>query len=46
MFCIYLHVLVPSQRRGSSVLLTHLLSKDGGVESYDGLDVPRSSCPR
>jgi hypothetical protein len=35
MFCIYLQVLVPNQRHGSSVLLAHLLSKDGGVESYD-----------
>jgi hypothetical protein len=38
MFCIYLQLLVPSQRHGSSVLITHLLSKDGGVENYDGLD--------
>jgi hypothetical protein len=39
MFCIYLQILVPSQRHGSSILLAHLLSKDGGVESYNGLDV-------
>jgi hypothetical protein len=38
MFSIYLQVLVLSQRHGSRVLLAHLLSKDGGVESYNGLD--------
>jgi hypothetical protein len=38
MFCIYLQVLVLSQGHGSSILLAHLLSKDGGVESYNGLD--------
>jgi hypothetical protein len=43
MFCIYLQVLVSSQRHGSSVLLAHLTFKDGGVESYDGLDAPRSA---
>jgi hypothetical protein len=31
--------MVPSQRHGSSILLTHLLSKDGDVVSDDGLDV-------
>ena len=39
MFYIYMQVLVPSQRYGSSVLFVGLLSKDGGMESYDGLDV-------
>jgi hypothetical protein len=39
MFYSYLQVLVLSQRHGSSVLLDHLLSKDGGMESDDGLDV-------
>jgi hypothetical protein len=38
MFYSYLQVLVPSQRHGSSVLLDHLLSKDGGMENDDGLD--------
>jgi hypothetical protein len=38
MLYIYLQVLVPSQWHGFSVLFTHLLSKDRGVESYDGLD--------
>jgi hypothetical protein len=38
MFCIYLQVLVLSQRHGSSILLAHLLSQDGAVESYDGRD--------
>jgi hypothetical protein len=38
MFCIYLQVLVPGQRHGSSVLFAHLLSKDRGLEIYDGLD--------
>jgi hypothetical protein len=31
MFYIYLEVLVPIQRHGSIVLLTHLLPKDGVV---------------
>jgi hypothetical protein len=38
MFCSYLQVLVPNKRHGSSVLLAHLLSKDGGMEIYDCLD--------
>jgi hypothetical protein len=38
MFCIYLQVLVPSQRYGSRVFLAHLY-KDKGVGSYDGMDV-------
>jgi hypothetical protein len=38
MLCSYLQVLVTSQRDGSSVLLAHLLSKNGCVESDDGLD--------
>jgi hypothetical protein len=38
-FCIYLQVLVPSQGHGSSVLLAHLLSKDGDMVSDDDLDV-------
>jgi archaeosine-15-forming tRNA-guanine transglycosylase len=38
MFCIYLQVLVPSHQHGSNVLFAHLLSKDGGMKSYDGLD--------
>jgi hypothetical protein len=38
MFCIYLQVLVLSQRHCSSVLFAHLLSKDEGMESYDALD--------
>jgi hypothetical protein len=36
--CIYLQVLVPSQRYGSGVLLGHLLPKDGAVVADDGLD--------
>jgi hypothetical protein len=38
MICIYMQVLVPSQRHASSVVLIHLIFKDRGVESYDGLD--------
>jgi hypothetical protein len=38
MFCIYLQVLLPSQRHGSRVLLVDLVSKDGAVVSYDSLD--------
>ena len=33
-----MQVLVQSQQHGSGVLFSHLLSKDGDVESYDGLD--------
>jgi hypothetical protein len=36
--CIYLQVLVPSQRHGSGLLLGHLLPKDGVVVADDGLD--------
>jgi hypothetical protein len=36
--CIYLQVLVPSQRHGLGVLLSHLLTKDGAVVADDGLD--------
>jgi hypothetical protein len=36
--CIYLQVLVRSQRHGSGVLLGHLLHKDGAVVADDGLD--------
>ena len=38
MFCIYLQVLVPSQRHGSYVPFGDLCSKDGPMVSYDGLD--------
>ena len=38
MFCIYLQVLVPSQRHGSCVPFGDLRSKDGPMVSYDGLD--------
>jgi hypothetical protein len=34
-----MQVLLSSQRHGSSVLLVDLVSKDGAVVSYDGLDV-------
>jgi hypothetical protein len=37
--CIYLQVLVPSQRHGSGLLLGHLLPKDGAVIADDGLDL-------
>jgi hypothetical protein len=37
-FCIYLQVLVPSQRHGSGVLLGHLLPKDGAMVTDNGLD--------
>jgi hypothetical protein len=37
MLCIYLQVLVLSQRHGSSILVV-LLYKGGGVKSDDGLD--------
>jgi hypothetical protein len=36
--CIYLQVLVPSQRHGSGVLLVHLLPKDKALVIDDGLD--------
>jgi hypothetical protein len=35
---IYLQVLVPGQRHGSSLLLGHLLPKDGAMIADDGLD--------
>ena len=38
LFYIYLQVLVPGQRHGSCILFGNLLSKDGPVVSYDGLD--------
>jgi hypothetical protein len=38
MFCIYLHVMVPSERHGSGVLLAHVLPKDGAMVSDDGLN--------
>ena len=38
LFYIYLQVLVPGQRHGSCILFGDLLSKDGPVVSYDGLD--------
>lgn len=38
MFCIYLHVLLLSQRHSSCFRFGDLLSKDGGVVSYNGLD--------
>jgi hypothetical protein len=38
MLCIYLQVLVWSQRHGPGVLLAHLLPKDGAIVSDDGLD--------
>ena len=38
MFCINLQVLVQSQQHGSSNLFALILSKDGGMESCDGLD--------
>jgi hypothetical protein len=38
MFCIYLQVLVRSQRHGPGILLAHLLPKDGAVLSDDDLD--------
>jgi hypothetical protein len=37
-FCIYLQVLVLSQRHGSGVQLGHLLPKDGTMVSDDGLN--------
>jgi hypothetical protein len=39
MFCIYLQVLVRSQRHGPGVLLAHLLPKDEAVVCDDDLDV-------
>jgi hypothetical protein len=36
--CIYLQVLVPSQRHGSGFLLGYLLPKDGAMVADDGLD--------
>jgi hypothetical protein len=36
--CIYLQVLVPSQRHGLGVLLGHILPKDGAVVADDDLD--------
>jgi hypothetical protein len=37
MFYIYQQVLFLSQRHGSCILFADLFSKDGGMESYDGL---------
>jgi hypothetical protein len=46
-FSIYLQVLVLIQRHGSSVLLGHLLPKDGAMVSDDSLDsCHRSAYPR
>jgi hypothetical protein len=38
MLCIYMQVLVRSQRHGLGILLAHLLPKDGAVVRDDGLD--------
>ena len=38
MLCIYLQVLVSSQWHGSCILFVGLLIKDGGLETYGGMD--------